>query len=122
MSAPRWLARLQGATVCLHGALVLGLFVLVAGRGTRAHLVLAALLTLPLLLPMPGLWRGLARTAGWASMLVAFYCALLLSEAYMLPSLKGALLSLAVIAAFDFVALMLFAKARKAADRLAAQA
>jgi len=121
MSAAGFVRWLHGATVFLHGALTLALFVLIAGRGTRAHLVLAVVAVLPLLAALPGLLRGRAYTAGWASMLVSFYCALLLAEAYMLPRLKGALIVLAVVAALDFVALMLYAKARKTADRLAAK-
>ena len=82
--------------------------------------MLAVIAVLPLLASLPGLLRGRAYTAGWACMVVSFYCALLLAEAYMLPSLKGALLALSVVAALDFVALMLFAKAKKTADKLAA--
>ena len=103
-----------------YRALTLGLFALIAGRGTRSHWVLAAIAALPLLAILPGLLRGRAYTAGWASMVVSFYCALLLAEAYMLPRIKGALIVLSVVAALDFVALMLFAKAKKSADRLAA--
>ena len=113
MSSPTLVTRMHRATLFLHGVLTIALFALVAGRGTRAHWVLAVLAVLPLLWPAPGLWRGNARTAGWASMLVAFYCAFLLAEAYMLPRLKGALVALSVVAALDFVALMLFAKAKK---------
>ena len=54
-------------------------------------------------------------------MLIAFYCAMLLAEAYMLPTLKGALIALSVVSALHFVALMLYAKAKKTADKLAAQ-
>ncbi len=122
MSGTSFVDRLRVATACLHGALAVALFVLVAGRGTRAALALAVVLVLPLLAALPGLLRGRAYTAGWACMVVAFYCALLLAEAYMLPTLKGGLIALSIIAALDFVALMLFAKAKKSADKSAAQA
>ncbi len=122
MSASSFVSRLQRSTVILHGALTLALFALVAARGTRAHLVLAVVAVLPLVAAMPGLLRGRAYTAGWASMVVSFYCALLLAEAYMLPSIKGALMVLSMVAALDFVALMLYAKAKKRDDRLTAQA
>ena len=121
MNAQGFLTLLHRSTLFLHGALTVALFALVAGRGSRAHLVLAVVTALPLLAPLPGLLRGRAYTAGWASMVVSFYCALLLAEAYMLPSLKGALIALAVVAAFDFVALMLYAKAQKGIDKLAAK-
>jgi len=120
MSALRFVNRLRGGTVFLHGALTVALFTLVAGRGSRADLILAAVLVLPLLAPLPGLLRGRAYTAGWASMVVSFYCALLLAEAYMWPSRRGALIALSVVAALDFVALMLFAKAKKRVDKLSA--
>lgn len=121
MNPKNFVSKLHLATLFLHGALLLALFALVAGRGSRAHWVLAVLAVLPLLAPLPGLLRQRAYTAGWASMLVSFYCALLLAEAYMLPTQKGALLALSAVAALDFVALMLYAKAQKRDDRLAAQ-
>lgn len=122
MSTTPFVNRLRWVTICLHGALTVALFTLVAGRGTRAHLALAVVIVLPLLAALPGLLRSRAYTAGWACMVVSFYCALLMAEAYMLPTIKGALIALSVVAALDFVALMLFAKAQKTADKLAAQA
>lgn len=122
MSAKQMLMRLKWAMWALHLGLAAGLFALIARSGSISHLVLAALVILPLLLPLNGLLRARAYTASWASMLVTFYCALLLSEAYMMPALKLPLLLLASVAAFDFVALMLFAKGQKAAIKeLAAQ-
>ncbi|MDO9453850.1 MAG: DUF2069 domain-containing protein [Stagnimonas sp.] len=121
MSDTRLVTVVHRATLLLHIALTVGVFALIVGRGTRAHWVLAVVAVLPLLWTLPGLLRGRAYTAGWASMLVSFYCAMLLAEAYMLPRMKGALIVLSVVAAFDFVALMLFAKAKKTADKLAAQ-
>jgi uncharacterized membrane protein len=122
MNGPALVDRCYRLMRLLHLALILALFAFIAWRGTLSHLVLAGLAVLPLIWPLPGLWRGNARTAGWASMLVSFYCALLLAEAYMLPRFKGPLVALSVLAAFDFVALMLFAKAKKTADQLDAEA
>ena len=122
MKPPLFVTRLHRLTASLHAALIIALFALVAGRGTKAHLLLAALAVLPLLAPLPGLLRQKAYTAGWACMLVAFYAAFLLAEAYMLPSIKGALIALSVVAALDFVALVLYAKARKHTMRLAGEA
>ncbi len=121
MSNTRLVTVVHRATLLLHIALTVGVFALIVGRGTRAHWVLAVVAVLPLLSTLPGLLRARAYTAGWASMLVSFYCAMLLAEAYMLPRMKGALIVLSVVAALDFVALMLFAKAKKTADKLAAQ-
>lgn len=122
MSQSALVTRVHRATVFLHGALTIALFALVAGRGTTAHLLLAVVVCLPLLAAWPGLVQKRAYTASWASMVVAFYCAMLLAEAYMLPKIKGALLALAVVAVLDFVALMLYAKAQKTADAMAARA
>ena len=121
MNATTFLTALHRATLFLHGALTLALFALIVGRGSRAHVVLAVIAVLPLLAAVPGLLRRSGYTAGWACMVVSFYCALLLAEAYMMPTIKGALIALAVVAVFDFVALMLSAKAQKAADKLAAK-
>ena len=121
MSQSALVTRVHRATVFLHGALTIALFALVAGRGTAAHLLLAVVVSLPLLAAWPGLLRQRAYTASWASMVVAFYCAMLLAEAYMLPKIKGALLALAVVAVLDFVVLMLYAKAKKTADAMAAR-
>ena len=118
MSArPALLGRLQWAVWLLHGGLAGGLFALVAGPGRLPLLILGALLVLPLLLALPGLLRGRAYTASWATLLVAFYCALLLAEAVSQPAHRVALLVLSAVAALDFVALMLYAKAAKAVER-----
>ena len=122
MNAHQQLMRLKWAMWALHISLAAGLFALIARSASLSHLLLATLAVLPLLLPLIGLLRARAYTASWASMLVSFYCALLLSEAYMLPALKLPLVLLATVAALDFVALMLFAKGQKAATKaLAAQ-
>ena len=112
-----WVRRLKWAAWVLHGALIGGLFTLVAGHGRPSLLLLAVLLVLPLLLALPGLLRGRGYTASWASMLVAFYCALLLAEMAVQPKHHLSLLLLAGVAALDFVVLMLFAKGAKARDR-----
>ncbi len=116
MSASPLVRRVHLATLALHGFLTLGLFALAAASGSTARLVMALIAVVPLLLALPGLLRGSAYTAGWASMLVSFYCAMLMAEAYMTPSAKAPLIALSVIAALDFVALMLYAKAKKTAD------
>ena len=116
-AATDWVRRLKWATWVLHGGLIGGLFTLVAAQGTASLFVLASLLVLPLGLAIPGLLRGRGYTASWASMLVAFYCALLLAELVVQPRHHLALLLLAIVAALDFVALILLAKGAKARDR-----
>ena len=114
---PPLLRHLRHGIWATHGGLTLGLAWLIAGDGRTARVLLAAAAVLPLLLAWPGLLRGRAYTAAWASLLVAFYCALLLAEAYMQPAHKGALLVLATLAALDFAALTLFAKVQARAAR-----
>lgn len=120
MSAAGFVARLRWAALALHLGLVAGLFALIGRGASTAALLLATLAVLPLLPSLPGLLRGRAYTASWTSMLVAFYCALLLAEAYMLPRQKLALLGLAGLSAVQFVVLMLYAKGAKALARSAA--
>jgi len=68
------------------------------------------LLSLPLLAPLPGLLRRSTYTAGWASMLLVFYVAGLLAEGVAVPGrrLIGTLLS--IVAALDFVGVVLFVR------------
>lgn len=100
MALSPWCRRLA-----LGGLLLLiGLLLVESGGG------LAALLALPLLLPMPGLWRGRAYTAAWASMLLAFYVALFLSEGYAEPARQLRHFGLASLSALVFVSLLLFVR------------
>ncbi len=65
-----------------------------------------------LLLPLPGLLRGREYTHAWASMLVAFYCALWLAEGWAELSARGPAFTLAALAALDFVSLVLYVRLR----------
>lgn len=78
-----------------------------------------ALLALPLLLPLPGLWRGRPYTYAWASMLVIFYVAAFVAEAWAQPDRRAVAIGLAVVAAAEFAALILYVRFRRV-DRLRA--
>lgn len=65
-----------------------------------------------LFLPLPGLLRGRERTHAWASMLLSFYCAALLSNAYTEPVHRGFSITLATLAAVEFSALVLYVRLR----------
>jgi uncharacterized membrane protein len=68
------------------------------------------LLALPLLATLPGLLRARSYTAAWASMLLVFYVAGLLSEATAMPLRRGVAHALALVAALDFVSLVAFVR------------
>ena len=93
----------RGVALAAHLLLIAGL---VAWCGWLPGL----LLSLPLLAPLPGLWRRSTYTAGWASMLLVFYVGGLLAEGIAVPArhVTGTILS--VIAALDFVGVVLFVR------------
>lgn len=68
------------------------------------------LLALPLLLPLPGLWRRKPYTHAWCSMLIVFYAGGLLAEAWANPETAARAFALASLAAAEFVALVLFVR------------
>ncbi|SEQ74381.1 Predicted membrane protein [Solimonas aquatica] len=71
---------------------------------------LALLAGLLLCWPLPGLLRGRSYTYAWASMLLAIYCALLLADGYARPQAQHWSFGLALLAALEFVALMLYVR------------
>ncbi|HZP13302.1 MAG TPA: DUF2069 domain-containing protein [Nevskiaceae bacterium] len=106
---------LRIATLIAHVALIALLVAM-----TRASIGL--LLIVPLLAPARGLWRGERYTYAWVSMLIVFYCAGLLAETYMRPTMVWLLRAAAVVAAIEFVSAVLFVRlrSREAAARTAA--
>jgi uncharacterized membrane protein len=69
-----------------------------AGPGNRA---LAALATLPLLLPLGGVWQGSLRTMSWAGYLAMLYLVIGVVEAWANPPQRpAALLQVVLVAAF----------------------
>ena len=68
------------------------------------------LLALPLLLPLPGLWRGKPYTYAWCSMLVVFYIGALLAEAWANPEGATRAFALASLALVDFFALVFYVR------------
>ena len=107
-------ARLRAAVLALHAALLLGL--------PAASGLTGALLALPLLLPAPGLWRSRPYTYAWCSMLVVFYVGAFLMEASVNAARRPIALALAVVAAAEFCALLLYVRARAVEARRAVSA
>lgn len=91
--------------VAAHLGLIIGLI-----WSSRSMLGLA--LALLLFLPLPGLLRGRERTHAWASMLIAFYCAALLSNAYAQAEGRALNFVLAALAAIEFCAVMIYVRWR----------
>jgi uncharacterized membrane protein len=108
-------ARLRVAVLAAHAALFTAL--LAAGLLAGSGAVVA--LALPLLLPLRGLWLGRPYTYAWSSMLLVFYLGALLLEATANPARRPLALALAVIAAIEFCALMLYVRARAVEARRA---
>lgn len=71
-----------------------------------------ALLCLPLLFPLPGLFRGKAYTYGWASLLIMFYFAYLLTE-YIAGSAKLAVAPALFAAGLMFAGCTSFGRLRE---------
>ena len=101
---PTLSARIRVAVLVAHAVLVVALPLAGGGPG--------ALLALPLLAPAPGLWRAQPYTYAWASMLVVFYVGAFLMEASTHAERRPVALALAFVAAFEFVALLLFVRFR----------
>lgn len=67
-------------------------------------------IALPLLAALPGLIRRRSYTAGWMTLVLVFYVAALLAEAYSVPKRRGVALGLSELATLEFVALVLFVR------------
>lgn len=97
-----WMRRLA---LLSHLALMLAL-------GLASPPVIALILILPLLLPLPGLFKGRDYTFAWATMLLAFYVGGWLAAGYYNPAQKWISFGIAALAAVDFAALNLYVKFR----------
>jgi uncharacterized membrane protein len=95
---------------------------LIAGLAWTVGSSVGAVLVVPLLLPLQGLWVGRRYTYAWTTMLITFYCAGFAAEAYMRPAEAWWWRGLAAIAAIEFVSLNLFVRRQAAAARAAAAA
>lgn len=95
--------RVRAATLVLHLLLIAALALWGGWPG-------GALLVLPLLLPLPFLWRGRSRAAAGAAMVLAFYVAGLLAEGVAQPARRNLSQALAGLAALDFFSLILFVR------------
>ena len=104
-------ARLRVAVLLAHAILLVALPLFGGWLGV--------MLALPLLAPALGLWRAHPYTYAWASMLVVLYLGGFLMEASTHAERRPVALALAFIAAFEFVAMLLFVRFRSAEARRA---
>src|SRR5881296_3655429 len=96
----------RGLTLTAHAALMAAL-VGSAGR-------LGALVAVPLVALLPGLWRARPYTYALASLFVVFYAGGGLMEAFAHPARRTAGLIVATLAAIEFCGLILFVRLRAA--------
>jgi uncharacterized membrane protein len=85
-------------------------FVLIAGLIAWCGWLPGLLLSLPLLTPVPGLLRRRSYTAAWATMLLVLYVGGLVAEGVAVPGRRGIGTALSVVAALEFVSLVLFVR------------
>ena len=106
--------RARIAAVVSDAALIVGLI-------AWTQNILGVVISLPLLWIVRGLLKSNLYTAKWASLLLVFYTALLLAEAYAIRSRHWIALGLSAIGAIEFVSLNLFVRlsARELAARSA---
>ena len=102
-------ARLRAAALACHAVLLLALPAFAGVTG--------GLFALPLLAPARGLWLGRPYTYAWCSMLVLFYLGAFLMEASTHATRRPLALALAAVAAAEFVALLLYVRARSVEAR-----
>ena len=102
-------ARLRAAVLACHALLLVALPIAAGLTG--------GLLALPLLAPARGLWLGRPYTYAWCSMLVLFYVGAFLMEASTHAARRPLALAFAVVAAAEFVALLLYVRARSVEAR-----
>jgi uncharacterized membrane protein len=73
--------------------------------------VLAAIATSPLLLPLPGVWRGSLRSMTWAGYLSMLYLVIGITEAWANPAQRLPALVQVVLVAAYILALLRFSRA-----------
>lgn len=83
---------------------------LAAGLMAWAGWIAGVVLSLPMLLPLPGLFKARPRSAAWSCYVMIIYIAGLLSEAYAMPERHLVALILSSVALVAFLSLILFVR------------
>lgn len=98
------LAAMRGVVLAAHATLLVALPAWLGVTG--------AVLAVPLLLAVPGLWRGHRYTYQAGTLLVLPYLGGLLMEAFAAPDTRVPALPLATVAVAEFCALVLYVRLR----------
>ncbi|MFW6021049.1 MAG: DUF2069 domain-containing protein [Guyparkeria sp.] len=99
---PIWPLRLM--LLGLAGVIVGYLGLLVAGRADlRPGGLTTALLLLPAIVVLPGLWRGHYKTMIWAALVALFYLLISATDAWAVPADRGWHLLIAIAATTAFL-------------------
>lgn len=104
MIATRPLSRYAWALALLLHALLANALWIWAG------LLSGLILVLPLAAALPGLIRHSTYTGGWLTLLLVFYIAGLMSEAFSMPARREVALGLSIVAMLEFIAVVLFVR------------
>ena len=75
-----------------------------------AGLLSGLILVLPLAAALPGLIQRSTYTGGWLTLLLVFYIAGLMSEAFTIPGRREIALVLSIVAMLEFIAVVLFVR------------
>ena len=73
--------------------------------------VLAAIATLPLLLPLPGVWRGSLRSMTWAGYLSMLYLVIGITEAWANPAQRSPAVAQVILVTAYILAVLRFSGA-----------
>ena len=92
------------------GVMLLATALLIGGLVWWCGAVAGTVLSLPLLAMLPGFIRRNIYTAKWASLVLVFYVAGLLAEAYAMHARHVFALALSCVATLQFVSLLLFVR------------
>ena len=105
-----WSSWARRAVLLTHTLLIIALPVWIG--------LIGVLLAAPLLLPLPGLWRGRAYTYAACSLLLVFYAGGFLMEAVSTSIAQPIAVGLATVAVLEFCALLLFVRFKSAESRV----
>lgn len=124
-AATRAAAAMRARRLTLLAATLLGACVVAAALPAFAwptSLARLAILLVPLLLPLPGLWRGQRRTYAWATLCVTPYFVYGVTEVIANPAVRGPAGAILFASLAWFVTLVNYLRVTRPPQRIDAQA